>query len=1229
MLFLTYRMRRVALTLARISSAGRMSGKPALALLLDETRIASSWFVAEHAGNMMKRQRSDDANSGLLLLREAISGRNVEDVGRAVSDLFKCCNDGEAVSIITEALPNCRGDSGHHALLDPAPLLLSIWTLPEHAQVPSFPHAPVLAALHASGCFDRHNAEHVAAAMAVLPAGLHLDGLATLVAMLRGDKQQHQAGLAAGAAAPSSAAAASSAQAAKLTASSIVGVVGGDGAVDGAAQLANENGADVARSRHQQAAGASAYAPCNPLSVLSKQQLLLFVIGLLRRGWLKDVWRFVTTPDAAEVLPSASSIGGLCDSCWQRFHGGCTDSGTIADGVGGHTKHASYGSPSLSMLRPAASSAPEVLPRANLHNLEDMLVLPQQDLVDHVCSAGATTEACGRRCPPLLPSALLYSTFLSHHKGNLLRPIAGDDDYRRRLLIATAAGMGDHKFAARLVKEYKYDHIVDFPSVYAEAVKSHVIALLRMQCSDLLVSYYSGQGGHAEGSSTNDGAQNANETISSSSSAGAGPLADARMATTVTMVRSALHSYIDDRLADGRSTQAAVDAFWSAFSAARAHRSASSHSPAASDVAAGGEGPGLAGPRAFCPVAASTKYLLQLKALDGCIHALFRTSRGRLKVGGKWVRGGGGGGGAVPAAVVDVGQAEHATSAAESLDAAGPAPLDGASTAAFGGSAGSMADALAPRDAATTTTSLIPSSTASVVGYLRLPPSVRLVTVSTIGQLHAAVVELHVWAWREHERLIVLGLDAEWRSPLTIFDSHNQHVALLQIAHARSNTVLLVDMPALAAEAEADAVTDQGLAASMAAESSSVDGVSAPAVTSGRQRLDYVFTALLAPHKWECDMNTIGADYGVDSSNSTIANGSPEQRSPPSPEAAPSSSPSTTSAVPVPVVTVLTYGGVTDLHMVHKTCPYLTVFDPGRHRVDAYAQHHQGTKQQGSAGEGMSSNQAVDGGNDASGKPRSKRTQQRLRAAKDPAQGMTEIVAAGGDSKAGEEANAIAAVVEAVAGDAVADARPALQSVVSSHPPAPQSSQTSTPALPVAVPSASSTVPRHPHRSDLSLVPMRVIDLIHVARHRVLPPVPGVSVHANNSAASGGAAEEAAGADAVQQPADTEVRVMDAVVDDDAPPPPSGEAAGAALAGALASAAIDSSSGTPSGPKDATSGGLTLLVHRTLGRPLDKYWQMSDWMRRPLYHGQREYAAIDAWCLEGVYDVLVGTCKAR
>jgi ribonuclease D len=46
--------------------------------------------------------------------------------------------------------------------------------------------------------------------------------------------------------------------------------------------------------------------------------------------------------------------------------------------------------------------------------------------------------------------------------------------------------------------------------------------------------------------------------------------------------------------------------------------------------------------------------------------------------------------------------------------------------------------------------------------------------------------------------------------------------------------------------------------------------------------------------------------------------------------------------------------------------------------------------------------------------------------------------------------------------------------------------------------------------------------------------------------------------------------------------------------------------------------GLAGLCGSVLGAPLHKYWQMSDWRQRPLYPGQREYAALDAFVLPRV-----------
>ncbi|KAL9988623.1 hypothetical protein ACROYT_G003089 [Oculina patagonica] len=50
--------------------------------------------------------------------------------------------------------------------------------------------------------------------------------------------------------------------------------------------------------------------------------------------------------------------------------------------------------------------------------------------------------------------------------------------------------------------------------------------------------------------------------------------------------------------------------------------------------------------------------------------------------------------------------------------------------------------------------------------------------------------------------------------------------------------------------------------------------------------------------------------------------------------------------------------------------------------------------------------------------------------------------------------------------------------------------------------------------------------------------------------------------------------------------------------------------------------GLSELVFLCLGLPLDKTYQISDWERRPLSDEQLIYAALDAYCLLEVYDVL-------
>nr|XP_023028743.1 exonuclease mut-7 homolog [Leptinotarsa decemlineata] len=53
---------------------------------------------------------------------------------------------------------------------------------------------------------------------------------------------------------------------------------------------------------------------------------------------------------------------------------------------------------------------------------------------------------------------------------------------------------------------------------------------------------------------------------------------------------------------------------------------------------------------------------------------------------------------------------------------------------------------------------------------------------------------------------------------------------------------------------------------------------------------------------------------------------------------------------------------------------------------------------------------------------------------------------------------------------------------------------------------------------------------------------------------------------------------------------------------------------------------LCTLVHHCLGRPLDKSDQFSNWEKRPLRESQISYAALDAFCLIEVYDVLHKCC---
>ncbi|XP_054275428.1 exonuclease mut-7 homolog isoform X2 [Macrosteles quadrilineatus] len=62
------------------------------------------------------------------------------------------------------------------------------------------------------------------------------------------------------------------------------------------------------------------------------------------------------------------------------------------------------------------------------------------------------------------------------------------------------------------------------------------------------------------------------------------------------------------------------------------------------------------------------------------------------------------------------------------------------------------------------------------------------------------------------------------------------------------------------------------------------------------------------------------------------------------------------------------------------------------------------------------------------------------------------------------------------------------------------------------------------------------------------------------------------------------------------------------------------------GEESDTVEGLSKLVSLCVGLPLDKSEQFSNWDRRPLRDAQRNYAALDAYCLIIVYEVLAHEC---
>ena len=56
---------------------------------------------------------------------------------------------------------------------------------------------------------------------------------------------------------------------------------------------------------------------------------------------------------------------------------------------------------------------------------------------------------------------------------------------------------------------------------------------------------------------------------------------------------------------------------------------------------------------------------------------------------------------------------------------------------------------------------------------------------------------------------------------------------------------------------------------------------------------------------------------------------------------------------------------------------------------------------------------------------------------------------------------------------------------------------------------------------------------------------------------------------------------------------------------------------------------LSKLALQTQGKPLDKSEQMADWGRRPLSESQLRYAALDAFCLLEIHQVIANVLKKK